>query len=175
LEEFKVLPDIKTILYCTSLGPNTSYVFRYAWSIAKKFDAKIVVLHVLESLKPVQIALVEGYSGEGSLSKTIQKATREAKQRIPKRIEEFCRHEAGNSEWRNVISKIVVLEGRVGPLILEQVRANAADIVIMGASAEGTLMENLIGGATRVVVKKSPVPVLTVQVPEGRQELTLDI
>lgn len=170
-----MLPDIKTILYCTSLGPNTSYVFRYAWSIAKKFNAHIVVLHVLESLKPVQLALVEGYSGEGSLSKTIDKATREAISRIPKRIEEFCRKETGSSEWRKTISKIVVLEGRVAPVILEQIKTNDADIVIMGASAESTLMDNLIGSATRVIVKKSPVPVLTVQVPEGRQELTLDI
>jgi nucleotide-binding universal stress UspA family protein len=169
-----VLPEIKTILYCSPLGPNSAYVFRYAWAIASRFDAKIVVLHVVESLTPRQLSLVEGYSGEGSLSVAIDQATRKAVERIPQRVEEFYRREIGKGEWRKVVSRIVVTDGKVAPRILEQIEATGADLVVIGASEESTLVENLIGSTTRTIVKKSPVPVLTVQVPEGRQVLTLD-
>ena len=60
-----MLPDIKTILYCTSLGPHAPYVFGYAYTLAKKLDARIVALHVIESLNRKQKGLVEGYAGQG--------------------------------------------------------------------------------------------------------------
>jgi len=170
-----VLPEIKTILYCTTLGPNSAYVFRYAWSIAARYDAHIVVLHVLESLTTHQRSFVEGYTGAGSLSEAFEEATREAAERIPLRVEEFCRREIGKGEWRKVVSRIIVADGKAAPRILEQIEATHADLVVVGAADESTLMENLIGGTARRIVKRSPVPVLTVQVPEGRQELTLDI
>ena len=170
-----MLPEIKTILYCSPLGSNSAYVFRYAWAIATHFDAKIVVLHVVETLTPGQRSFVEGYSGTGSLSEAIDRATQEAVERIPRRLEEFCRREIGKGEWRKIVSRILVADGKAAPRILEQIESTGADLVVIGASAESTLVENLIGSTARTIVKKSPVPVLTVQVPEGRQDLTLDI
>ncbi|MCA9751206.1 MAG: universal stress protein [Gemmatimonadetes bacterium] len=170
-----MLPDIKTILYCTTLGPNTGYVFRYAWSIANRFDAKIVVLHVVETLTSRQRSFVEGYSGLGSVSDVIDRAEREAVERIPVRIEEFCRREIGKGEWRKVVCKILVADGKPAARILEQIGRTGADLVVIGAADESTVLENLIGSTARTLVKKSPVPVLTVQIPEGRQSLTLDI
>ncbi|MBZ0269575.1 universal stress protein [bacterium] len=170
-----MLPEIKTILYCTPLGPNTGYVFRYAWAMANHFEAKIIVLHVVETLTARQRLFVEGYSGPGSLLETIDHAEREAVERIPQRIEEFCRREIGKGEWRKVVSRILVADGKAAPRILEQITATGADLVVIGANEDSTLVENLIGSTARTLVKKSPVPVLTVQVPEGRQELTLDI
>ena len=170
-----MLPEIRTILYCTQLGPNSAYVFRYAWSIAQRYDARIVVLHVMETLSSRQRAFVEGYSGMGSLSEIVAKAEQEAVERIPKRIEEFCRREIGKGEWRKVVSRILVAEGKAAPRILEQIPAVNADLVVIGASDEATVMDRLIGNTARSIVKGSPVPVLTVQAPEGKQHLTLDI
>ena len=82
-----MLPKLDTILYCTGLGPNAEHIFRYAYSLAQQFGAKIVALHVMETLSRRQRAMVEGYSGLGSLSELLEKAKRDAATALPKRIE----------------------------------------------------------------------------------------
>ena len=89
-----MLPKIETILYCTGLGPNAPYVFRHAYAMARQLGARIVALHVIESLSPRQRALVEGYSGLGSLTEILKKAEQEAASQLPRRIEELCAREA---------------------------------------------------------------------------------
>ena len=62
-----MLPNIKTILYCTSLGPHAPYIFGYACKLAQSLDAKIVALHVIETLNRKQKTLLAGYAGQGRL------------------------------------------------------------------------------------------------------------
>jgi hypothetical protein len=45
-----VIPDINSTLYATNLGPHGPSVLRYAQSLARVHEAKIVLLHVLEPL-----------------------------------------------------------------------------------------------------------------------------
>lgn len=41
-------PNIKTILYATDLGENTRPVFRLAVSQARRYNARLLMLHVVE-------------------------------------------------------------------------------------------------------------------------------
>jgi nucleotide-binding universal stress UspA family protein len=54
-----MIPQIKKILYATDLSRNSSYAFRYATDLARKYDAKIVILHAVESVPPY----INVYSG----------------------------------------------------------------------------------------------------------------
>ena len=45
-----MIPQIKKILYATDLSKNSSYAFLYAIDMAKKHDAKIVILHAVEPI-----------------------------------------------------------------------------------------------------------------------------
>jgi hypothetical protein len=49
-----MIPNIQNILYPTGLGKETSYVFRYALSVAQKYDANI---HVIHSHEPFSLSL----------------------------------------------------------------------------------------------------------------------
>lgn len=169
-----MLPKLDTILYCTQMGPNSSYVFRQAYSLAKSLPAKIVVLHVMERLSRSQRAFVEGYSGQGSLEEFMERATDEARLRIPKRIEEFCRKEMVDGDWHDVVKSIIVVQGHAAEVIVEQAEATGADLVIIGASADSSLLDRLTGNTAQKVIRSCPIPVLTVQVPEGHQDLTID-
>ena len=44
------IPQIKKILYATDLSKNSSYAFLYAIDVAKKHDARIVILHAVEPI-----------------------------------------------------------------------------------------------------------------------------
>ena len=170
-----MLPGFKRILYCTQLGPNTSYVFRYAYAMARKFDAELIVLHVVETLSPEQRQVVDGYAGEGAIENIVEEQEQEQAERIPRRIAEYCQREIGAERWTEVVSKIVVAEGRAHKQILEHVDSLGADLVVMGAHAESSLLDRLVGNTAQRVTAHCPVPVLLCQVPEGHQSLSLDI
>jgi len=165
-----MLPKIKTILYCTQMGPNASYVFRHAVSLARDLGARIVALHVVEKLKPDQEALVEGYVGKGTLHDVVANEEHEAVERLRRRIQVFCERELGASGCEGLVSRIVVAEGAKVDQVLRHVESEGADLVVMGAHAELSLFDSLIGTTAQKVVQRCPVPVLTVQVPEGMQD-----
>ena len=54
-----MLPAIKTILYATDLSQGSPYIFRYALTLARQHQAKIVVVHAIEPLTPFGQSLVE--------------------------------------------------------------------------------------------------------------------
>jgi nucleotide-binding universal stress UspA family protein len=170
-----MLPTFDRILYCTQLGPNTSYVFRYAYMLAKKFGAELHVLHVVDAPNELQRQVIDGWAGEGVIEQILEEQEDEQLHRIPKRIAEFCTREIGDEDWTQVVTKIIVSEGRAHRQILEHVDSLKADLVVMGAHAESSLIERLMGNTAERVLQRSPVPVLICQVPEGKQALSLDL
>jgi hypothetical protein len=48
--EIKMIPDIKKILYTTDLSETSNFAFSYAAGLANRYDASIVILHVLKDL-----------------------------------------------------------------------------------------------------------------------------
>jgi nucleotide-binding universal stress UspA family protein len=170
-----MLPTFERILYCTQLGPNTSYVFRYAYALAKSFGAELHVLHVVETLTAEQRAVVDGYAGEGAIEELIEAQEDEQMARIPRRIGEFCAREMGEEDWQQVVTKIIVAEGKAHQQILDHARDLKSDLVVLGAHAESSLLDRLVGNTAQRVVQRSPVPVLICQVPDGKQGLSLDL
>ena len=170
----KPLPEIGTILYCTDIGPNAPYVFQYAYVLARRLDAKIVVLHVVETLSRVQEAMVEGYSGQSSIHPVVEHEEREADERLRRRIHRFCTKVVGEPEGEQVVDRVIVAEGRVRPQILKHVELVGADLVVMGAHAESSLIDALLGNTAQKVAASCPVPVLMMQVPEGHQEMSFE-
>ena len=49
-----MLPNIKMILYATDLSESARHAFGYAASLADRYGAKIVILHVIEDFSPAQ-------------------------------------------------------------------------------------------------------------------------
>ena len=166
------LPTIRRILFCTQLGTNAAYVFRYAWVLADRLGAKIAVLHVVETLTPRQETMVEGYAGPGAIHGLLEQTEREAPPRLRRRIAEFAVRVGGRPDWEAVVDAILVAERSTMEQILRHVESLRADLVVMGAHAESSVVEALLGSTARRVIRRCPVPVLTVQVPEGQQELT---
>jgi nucleotide-binding universal stress UspA family protein len=158
-----MLPKIETILYCTGMGPNAPHVFRHAYALARQSGARIVALHVIETLSPRQRALVEGYSGLGSLTEILRQAEREAARQLPQRIEALCAREAPDEDWRATVAETVVAEGHVADQILEHVGSKGADLVVVGIHGASSLT---LGSTARRLVKECPVPVVTVRVTD---------
>ena len=167
-----MLPKIRTILYCTSLGPHAPYVFGYACTLARSLEARIVALHVIESLSRKQKALVDGYTGPGRLQELIDKAHQQATEHLPRHLKETLVAVSGEEDWDRLVSDVIIDEGRSERKILEHVESRKADLVVIGAHTEASIIDRLIGTTARALVKSCPVPVLTVQVPSGLKATT---
>ena len=69
--------------------------------------------------------------------------------------------------FRGVSPKAQVVLGDAAEEILEYVRSEGIDLIIMGTHGRKGLEKIVFGSVTERVVQKSPVPVLTVN-PYGR-------
>ncbi|MGD9216864.1 MAG: universal stress protein, partial [Desulfobacteraceae bacterium] len=59
-----MLPKIQKILYATDLSDNSRLAFGYAASLAKRYQAQIMVLHVIEPVNPNTYMQISGAMGE---------------------------------------------------------------------------------------------------------------
>jgi len=160
-----MVPDLKTILYCTMMGPRAPFIFRHALAIARAFDAKIVVLHVHETLRPDQQGMVEGYVGKGTIEELVHEEEAEEVVALRQRVKDFFSDELGQDDWSSIVSEIVVAEGKPKTQILRYVEKTGADLVVMGSHRQN-LIGVLIGTTEQVVITKGHVPVLVVPIED---------
>jgi nucleotide-binding universal stress UspA family protein len=59
-----MLPDIKRILYATDLSENAKYAYGYAADLAKKYDGKLIILFVFETISHVADGFVSDILGQ---------------------------------------------------------------------------------------------------------------
>lgn len=168
-----LLPDIKNILYCTRIGPNSAYIYRYAMALAEKFDAGITVLHVMETLTAEQEAMINGYIGPASIHDLVEHEEQDSLVRIKQHLNRFCSRMGENYSCSIRVEKILVVEA-TSPAdeIVRQSKSLGADVIVIGAHDQSSIFEALLGSTTKRVIKKSSIPVLVVQVPAGEQELS---
>ncbi|MFZ1640811.1 MAG: universal stress protein [Candidatus Contendobacter sp.] len=163
-----MLPQIKTILYTTALGPHTRPVFRFAVGLARQHGARIVLLHVVEPLNNSVRFLMESYLSPDKARELHYEATRGILEKFHKRLEAFCTEELGATlEQTEVISEIRVISGVPYEVILHEADHCEADLIIMGTHAGATRHMDFLGSTTRRLTLRSKRPVLIVPVMDS--------
>lgn len=158
------LPEIKTILYTTSLGKHTRPVFRQAVNLAKQFEAHIIMLHVIEPIGELGHALIQNYLPEDVVQKMHDEGIAEVKDQMKARVAKFCEEELGSLDKLVELDiEHVIVEGNYTDSILKTAHDRQVDMIVMGS-------ENTFGHhsqTTRQVIKGAKVPV--VAVPTGKK------
>jgi nucleotide-binding universal stress UspA family protein len=168
-----LLPDIKKILYCTGIGPNSAYIYRHAMALAEKFDAAITVLHVMETLTRDQEALIDGYIGPDSIHDIVKHEEEDAVSRIKQHLQSFCERLGEEHSCSYRVEKIIVVESSSpAEEIVKQSVSLDADVIVMGAHSRSFIVDAILGSTTRKVIRKSSIPVYVIQVPAGKQEFS---
>lgn len=157
------LPEFKTILYATDLGKNTRPVFRYALSIAQKFEADIIMLHVVEHMTSAMQAVVDTYLPEGEAEKIYKDGMKSVLSEMKKRLEVFCEDELDSPDIASGrVREILVVSGRMSEEIIKAADKHHADVIVMGKSSRSILGSEVAGSTTRRVTRLSKLPVLIV-------------
>ena len=157
------LPEIQTILYATDLGKNTRPVFKTALSLATKFDADIIMLHVVEPMSSAMQAIVDTYLPEGEAEKVYKDGMKSVLSEMKNRLKDFTEDELETPKVAaGLVREILGVSGRVSEEILKAAVKHDADIIVMGKSSRSVLGSEVAGSSTRRVTRHTKIPVLIV-------------
>lgn len=156
-----MIPDIKKILYSTDLSKNSSYAFLYAIDMARRHDARIVILHAIEPSP----AYIEMY---GAIKNEFKKKRHdEIVESIKKQLQAFCEKAEARigSPCANLVSKILVSVGHPPEEILNAANEEACDVIVIGTHGKGFLAHTFLGSVSNAVLHRTRKPVFTIPLP----------
>jgi nucleotide-binding universal stress UspA family protein len=174
IEDKRMLPEIKNILYATDLSKNSAFAFRYAMSLADSLDAKITIVYILPMIDSAMEVPIITQMGENRYYKLMEERSRETIESIKERLREFTSRELKDSKKHEErVSSILVHEGDAVDEILKTSDRLKSDLVIMGAHGKGILSHTFLGTVSDKVLRRSRIPVLVVPIPKNATDIDL--
>ncbi len=158
----KNYPEISKLVYATDLGRQTRPVFRHALAMAKQYDAKIIMLHVVEPMSESAKSVINSYL-PSEFTEDMQKETMgKLLAKMKSRLEVFYADECENNVEKSLVTGILVVAGKPSEEILRVVEEEKADMIVMGKSTRKVRGIRVMGSSARRVSRISNVPVLIV-------------
>ena len=133
-----MIPQVKKILYTTDLSKNSVYAFYHAVDMAKKYDAKICMLHVIETIPA---------SAYGTRTDKLYQDQREAAEAVIRnRIRNFCDRvdQKKNLACMERIAKILVENGDPAQEILKAAEQEGCNLMVLGRHGKGFLEQTFL-------------------------------
>jgi nucleotide-binding universal stress UspA family protein len=146
--------DFKNILFATDFSEGSDFAFKAALSIARKFDSKLIVLHIINEPVDLRGFYVPHIS--------FDKLEEEIEQGAEKLMEKFCRDHMG--DFANFES--YVLPGIPYDEIIKKAQEYNVNLIVLGTHGRTGLDHVLFGSTAEKVVRKSPIPVMTIRIQE---------
>lgn len=146
--------EFRTILFATDFSESSDFAFDYALSLARKFGSRLLVVHVINEPVDLRGFYVPHIS--------FDKLEEEIEEGAKKMMEKFCRTHMG--DYQNY--ECVILPGIPYDEVIKKAASEAADLIVMGTHGRTGLDHVLFGSTAEKVVRKSPVPVMTIRVQD---------
>jgi len=146
--------EIKTILFPLDLTENSSKILPYVLSVSEKYDSTIYLLHVVPDFQKWAKEYISHTSPYASLD-MFKKEALEGAEKAMDRVCEEQLQSCPNFQRR-------VVSGDPATEILKTIETEDIDMVIMGTHGRKGLEHIILGSVAENVVKKSPVPVMTI-------------
>jgi nucleotide-binding universal stress UspA family protein len=161
-----MIPEIKKILYATDLSGSAKHAFNYAATIAGKFDATIIVLHVVETIPSNTEWQIVEYLGQDRWKEIQEKKKQDFIESVKKSLNNFCDEiSSGMKSCPFIVEEILIKEGIPVDEIIKTADSKNCDMVVMGTHGYGMLADALIGSTARRVVRRSKKPVMVIRRP----------
>jgi len=141
---------IERILFPTELREYSLKILPFVISMSEKYKSTIYLLHVIEDLSKWGGFYIPHISLD-----LYQKEALEAAEKLMDKICDQQMHGCPNFERR-------ICSGDPDVEILKTIESEAIDLVVMGTHGYKGLEHAIFGSVAEKVVKKSPVPVLTI-------------
>jgi nucleotide-binding universal stress UspA family protein len=147
--------DLHRILVPTDFSKHSQNALRYAVAFGERFQAELVLLHVVQDLAmyvPDAVTLAPPFLPPVD---QLTAAVRTALERV---IDDY--------QLRGKAVRAEIRQGTPFYEIIQFAKENDIDLIVMGTHGHTGLVHVLMGSVTEKVVRKAPCPVLTVRHPE---------
>jgi nucleotide-binding universal stress UspA family protein len=149
--ETDVAPETYTarlneILYTTDFSEAAKSAFGHAATFAKKFGARLFVLHAIEE-DSREFYQELGITGEN----------------LPAQIETYLKNYLSPLAGAEAVTSYHVVEGTAESEILKFIEAQQIDLVAIATQGHSGIQEDLLGSTTDRVIRQAPCPVLAVR------------
>jgi len=164
------IPQIKKILYATDLSKNSSYAFLYAIDVAKKNDARIIILHAIEPIPPyveAQATITEAFK---------KKQHEEIVESMKRQLQGFCKKAEAEigPPCVSLVSKILVPVGHPPEEILNAANEEGCDVIVLGTHGKGFLAHTFLGSVSNAVLHRTRKPVFIIPLPSEKVSVDWD-
>jgi nucleotide-binding universal stress UspA family protein len=149
----------QTVLVATDFSDASRLALEYARVLARRFDAALRVLHVVETPVPLGSELFVP-----EVMTVAEHAVHDAQRQLAAAMAELTEEGA--------IGQIVV--GQAAKKIVEYAADHDVDLIVMGTHGRGALAHLLMGSVAERVVRTAPCPVLTIRDTELRPWVVTD-
>ena len=150
----------RTIVVATDFSEQSELALEYARVFAKRFEANLRVLHVVE------IPVVFGPDVPvPDVALAAERAVADAQEQISRTL--------GRLTETNVIGQVLV--GHAADAIVQYAADHDADLIVMGTHGRGGLMHFFMGSVAERVVRTAPCPVFTVRDIEALRCATREV
>ena len=165
-----MIPQIKKILYATDLSKNSSYAFLYATDLARRHDAKIVILHAIEPIP----SYADAYSGMTYAMKGKQQD--ETIEEIKTHLQGFCKKAEAQigSPCVELVSNILIPRGHPPEEILNAADKEGCDVIVLGTHGKGFLAHTFLGSVSNAVLHRTRKPVFIIPLPSENVTIEWD-
>jgi len=141
------------ILIALDFSENSNYAFDYALTLAKQFEAELIVMHVINEPIDLRGFYVPHISFE-QLEKEIEAGATGM-------MEKFCQEKMG--DFRNY--KTCIVNGIPYEEIIRKAKEVDASLIVLGTHGRTGLDHIIFGSTAERVVRSSPCPVLSIRLP----------
>jgi nucleotide-binding universal stress UspA family protein len=166
------MKPLTSILFATNLTENCRPAFDFAASMATRYQATLVLLHVLEKIPDYVESRLRGMLGEEKWKEYVdshEKTARDAligkkseSRMIRQALEQFCAEAGIDDDSCGYHSREIVLtDGEVVEDIVTNAKEYNCDLIVMGAH-QGFITGTSIGSTIKNVLRESKRPVLVV-------------
>jgi nucleotide-binding universal stress UspA family protein len=152
------MPIIDSILCPVDFSEFSVNAYRYAESLAQHYKARLSLLHVLFSLKPMGFWNV--------YPDAYEQRCRELLAGTEQKLRQF----AQSHSRAEIVPEYFVQDGSAPDLILALAESQAVNLIVMGTHGLRGVDRLMLGSVTERVLRRSPCPVLAVR--EAASNLT---
>lgn len=145
------MKQIDKILFANDFSENSEQALDYALTLAKKFDARLIIIHVINEPVDLRGFYVPHISFE--------KLEKEIEEGAEKMMEKFCRTRI--KDFTNFETLIVA--GIPYEEILKKAAAEDVSLIVLGTQGRKGIDHLLFGSTAERVVRNAKCPVMTIR------------
>ncbi len=146
--------QVKKMAFSTDFSENADQAFELAFDLAKKYGARLFLVHVVPPLvfpSPTMEEFISEQANYQFIEQVIQRSVEQMETRYVRRMDEYSNHQ------------VRVLSGHPASELLNFIDQEQLDLIVMGTHGFSGLAHFFLGSTAEKVVRRANCSVLTVR------------